>query len=171
MKKLALILLGILVVFPSCKEKTKTKEEVISTYYLIRHAEKDRSDESNKNPNLTEVGLQRAENWAQHFKDVNFDMVFTTNYNRTIQTAKPTSKANKVDLQFYKPSDLKIEEFIAQTEGKTSLIVGHSNTIPKFANDLLGEEKYKDIADTNNANLYKVIISESGKTSQLSVVD
>lgn len=171
MKKLSLLLLVILTVFTSCKENTNTEKEVISTYYLIRHAEKDRSDSTNKNPHLTEKGLQRAENWAQHFKTIKFDMVYTTNYNRTIQTAKPTAKANKTELQFYNPSDLNIEEFLVQTKGKTSLIVGHSNTIPKFANALLGEEKYNDIADTNNANLYKITFTEDGKTAELLVVD
>ena len=58
-----------------------------------------------------------------------------------------------------------------KTKGKTVLIVGHSNTTPKFTNGLLGEEKYEDIADDNNANLYVVTISKNGKTSQLSVVN
>ena len=32
-------------------------------YYLIRHAEKDRTDPTNQNPNLNEDGLKRAEKW------------------------------------------------------------------------------------------------------------
>lgn len=60
---------------------------------------------------------------------------------------------------------------MATTKGKTVLIVGHSNTTPKFVNDLLGEVKYQDIADNNNANLYKVTITNDGKTDELSVVD
>ena len=87
------------------KRKLKRKK-TISTYYLIRHAEKDRSDKTNTDPNLTEDGLKRAENWANHFKDLKFDMVYSTNYNRTKQTAMPTAKANNVDLQFYNPSDI-----------------------------------------------------------------
>ncbi|MDP5093772.1 MAG: phosphoglycerate mutase, partial [Polaribacter sp.] len=31
-----------------------------TTYYLIRHAEKDRTDATNQNPNLNEDGLKRA---------------------------------------------------------------------------------------------------------------
>ena len=171
MKKLIPFLLVVLFVFPSCKEHTEKNEDVIATYYLIRHAEKDRSDKTNRNPELTEEGLQRAENWAKHFKDLKFDAVYSTDYNRTKQTAMPTATANNVELQFYNPSDMKIEEFIKSTKGKTVLIVGHSNTTPKFANGLLGEEKYEDIADDNNANLYIVTITKNGKTSQLSIVN
>ena len=171
MKKLIPFLLVVLFAFPSCKEHIEKIEDVIATYYLIRHAEKDRSDKTNRNPELTEEGLQRAENWANHFKDLKFDAVYSTDYNRTKQTAMPTATANNVELQFYNPSDMKIEEFIKNTKGKTVLIVGHSNTTPKFANGLLGEEKYEDIADDNNANLYIVTITKNGKTSQLSIVN
>ena len=170
MKKLILIALVALFAFPSCAQKSEKKEEV-STYYLIRHAEKDRSDSTNRNPNLTEEGLQRAENWAEHFKNVKFDAVYSTDYNRTKETAIPTAEANKVELQFYNPSDMQIEEFMTKTKGKTVLIVGHSNTTPLFTNGLLGEEKYEDISDDNNSNLYIVTVTKDSKSSELSVVD
>ncbi|EPR70600.1 hypothetical protein ADIWIN_3461 [Winogradskyella psychrotolerans RS-3] len=170
MHKLILIALISLFVFSSCAEQPEKKEDV-STYYLIRHAEKDRTDKSNKNPNLNEVGLERAENWEVHFKAIEFDAIYSTDYNRTKQTALPTAKANNLDIQFYNPSDMKIEEFIEKTKGQTVLVVGHSNTTPKFVNALLGSEKYEDIADDNNANLYIVTISKSGKTSEISVVN
>lgn len=170
MKKLLIILLTTIFTFPSCAEKPEKKED-ITTYYLIRHAEKDRSDSANRNPNLTEVGLERAVNWAEHFKTVKFDMVYSTDYNRTKQTAMPTAIANSLELQFYNPSDMKIEEFMEKTKGKTVLIVGHSNTTPKFTNQLLGEDKYEDIDDNNNSNLYVVTVTKDSKISELSVVD
>ena len=171
MKKLILILLITLVAFPSCKEKTEANENVIATYYLIRHAEKDRGDKTNSDPHLLQVGRQRATNWKKHFKSVEFDAVYSTDYNRTKETAMPTAKANNLILHFYNPSDFKIEEFMEKTKGQTVLIVGHSNTTPKFVNALLGEDKYEDIEDHNNANLYKVTITKDGKTSKVSVVN
>lgn len=170
MKKLLLIALISLFAFPSCAEKTEKKEDV-STYYLIRHAEKDRTDSSNHNPNLTDIGLIRAENWAKHFKDIKFDAVYSTDYNRTKQTATPTAEANNLEIQFYNPSDLKIEAFMEKTKGKTVLVVGHSNTTPKFANGLLGEDKYDDMADDFNGGLYKVTITKNSKTSEELVVN
>jgi broad specificity phosphatase PhoE len=142
------------------EEKTTT-----TTYYLIRHAEKDRSDKTNRDPHLTEAGLKRAKNWVNVLKEVKFDMVYTTRYNRTTETAAPTAKANNITPSFYDPRDMKVKEFMEATEGKTVLIVGHSNTTPMFTNALLGEKKYDMIADDNNANLYIVTVAKDAKTS------
>ena len=61
--------------------------------------------------------------------------------------------------------------FQQETKGKTVLVVGHSNTTPAFVNKILAEEKYKDIDDNNNANLYIVTISGDEKTSILETVE
>ncbi|QXP78977.1 MULTISPECIES: SixA phosphatase family protein [Winogradskyella] len=171
MKHLILITFFSFFIFASCKEKSEKQSDEISTYYLIRHAEKDRSDNTSRNPNLTNEGLKRADNWAKHFKDIDFDAIYSTDYNRTKQTAMPTVKSKNIELQIYDPSDLKIEAFLEKTKGKTVLIVGHSNTTPKFVNELLGEEKYDDIADDNNANLYLVTLTKDIKRSKVSVVN
>lgn len=134
-----------------------------TTYYLIRHAEKIRTDSLNKNPFLSDKGKARAQNWSTVFEHVNFDLIYTTNYNRTIQTAEPTAKKQKLTIQFYNAKDLYSKSFQEQTKGKTVLVVGHSNTTPQFVNAILKEEKYPEIEDDNNANLYIVTISNNFK--------
>ena len=145
----------------------KAKDEEITTYYFIRHAEKVRTDNSNKNPDLTEKGKKRAEKWSTVFKDVNFDLIYSTNYNRTIQTANPTAINKNLEIQFYDPRMMFDDEFKVTTKDKTVLVVGHSNTTPHFVNKILGKEKYKDIEDTNNSNLYIVTITNSKPTNIL----
>ncbi|WP_299104498.1 phosphoglycerate mutase family protein [uncultured Tenacibaculum sp.] len=142
-----------------------------TTYYLIRHAEKDRSNKENRNPDLNTKGLERAKKWAKVFQNVDFDMVYSTNYNRTKQTATPTARNNKLEVVMYDPSNMYTEDFQKATKGKTVLIVGHSNTTPQFVNKILEEEKYKDIDDLNNANLYVVTIINDVKNSSLLKVD
>lgn len=151
--------------------KSKNLEPQVTTYYLIRHAEKDRSDKTNKDPHLTEKGLKRAENWEKTLKNVKFDAIYSTNYNRTKETASPTAKANNLELTIYNPRSIDTKTFMETTKGKTILIVGHSNTTPVFANGLLGEKKYKMIADNNNANLYIVTVTNTSKSSTVLVVD
>ncbi|REG87971.1 SixA phosphatase family protein [Winogradskyella sediminis] len=170
MKNLFLIALVSLFVNTSCVQNNQKHGES-STYYLIRHAEKDRTDPSNHNPNLTDVGLKRAENWAKYFKDIKFDAVYSSDYNRTKQTALPTANANNLEIQIYNPSNLQVETFINNTKGQTVLIVGHSNTTPKFTNELLGEKKYEDMADNFNGGLYIVTITKDGKTAKKLVVN
>ena len=142
-----------------------------TTYYLIRHAEKDRSDSSNKDANLTEEGLQRAKKWASVFKNIKFDKVYVTNFKRTIQTAEPTANNNNLSIEFYNPLFLYTIDFRKATKGKTVLIVGHSNTTPFFVNKILGENKYPEIDDKNNANLYIVTVKEDLKSSTLLQID
>jgi 2,3-bisphosphoglycerate-dependent phosphoglycerate mutase len=142
-----------------------------TTYYLIRHAEKDRTDKTNKNPNLNEKGLERAEKWATYFKNIELDAIYSTKYNRTIQTAKLTSDSKKLEIKKYDPSKMYDAIFQIATKGKTVLVVGHSNTTPAFVNEILGEKKYEDINDNDNASLYIVTITGDKKTSRIEKVN
>lgn len=148
-----------------CTLNLQAQETETTTYYLIRHAEKVRSNAKNKNSNLAERGVDRAIKWSKTFKHVDFDFIFSTNYKRTIQTALPTAKSKGLEIKFYNPKDLFNDDFKAVTTGKTVLIVGHSNTTPMFANKILGEEKYPEMDDRNNANLYIITISENNKST------
>ncbi|WP_026933946.1 SixA phosphatase family protein [Christiangramia echinicola] len=149
---------------PSEEKKAEIEQEPVSTYYLIRHAEKDRSDSSNRNPNLKKEGLERAKKWAEVLKNIDLDAVYSTDYNRTMQTAKPLADLNKLNIIKYDASKLFDENFEKATKGKTVLVVGHSNTTPQFANAILGEKKYEDLDDSENGALLIVQIMEDGTT-------
>lgn len=136
-------------------------------YYLIRHAEKDKSDKSNRNPHLTEKGQKRALNWSKILGHIDFDAVYSTQYHRTIETATPTAKSNDLEIQYYDPRNLYSEEFKKATTGKTVLIVGHSNTTPTFVNAIIGNNKYEPIDESNNGNLYIVTISNDAIIDQV----
>ncbi|EDP95714.1 phosphoglycerate mutase family protein [Kordia algicida OT-1] len=175
MKKNILLILSLFLVvncFAQASKKEKKKDKATtSTYYLIRHAEKDRSDKSNKDPELTKQGNNRAAYWAEVFKNVKFDAVYSTEYNRTIQTAQPTATANKLEITSYHPFKIKMSDFLKRTKGKTVLVVGHSNTTPTFANRLLRKEMFEDIEDDNNGNLYIVTITGDVRTVQLLTIN
>jgi len=138
----------------------------ITTYYLIRHAEKLRIDKTDKNPNLNFNGYKRAEAWKDVFSDVPFDAIYSTDYNRTKLTAKPTATSKNLPILLYNPNMMYSEAFQNNTKGKTVLVVGHSNTTNVFVNKILGIEKYNEINDNNNSNLYIVTIS-NGKISSI----
>lgn len=173
MKSLALILTIVLSTFNTSQTEmaeTEVKNEIenhneVTTYYLIRHAEKDRSDSKERDPILTKQGIERAENWAKVFKDVPFDMVYSTNYNRTKATAQPTATAKDLELSLYDPNQMFDEKFQEETKGKTVLVVGHSNTTPAFANAILKEKKYEDIPDDDNGYLFIVTVQSDNSVS------
>lgn len=156
MKKILLLLVLISSVLISCKQ-----EKTTTTYYLIRHAEKDRTDTTNRNPNLNDKGLERAKKWAEYFKNIDLDAVYSTKYNRTMQTATPTAASKSLDVISYDPKNQYTSDFQNNTKGKSVLIVGHSNTIPKFANKILNIDSFKDINDTENSKLFIISLKHS----------
>lgn len=135
-----------------------SQKEEKTTYYLIRHAEKDRSDKTDKNPELIKKGKDRAKKWSKLFEELQLDAIYSTDYNRTLQTAAPTAKSKKLSVQKYHPSNIDMQAFLKETKGKSVLIVGHSNTVPSFTNKLIGNGKYLNIDDNDNDNLYLVTI-------------
>ena len=136
----------------------------ITTYYFIRHAEK---VDNSQNPDLSEKGLKRAELWNNIFSEVDFDEIYSTDYKRTLQTASPTATTKKIEIKLYNPKTINIESFKKETLGKKVLIVGHSNTTPKFVNDIINQNLFSDIEDETFGNLYIVTIIDGIISSQL----
>lgn len=167
----ALILLLTLSISPLATQSLVAQEEKatdVTVYYCIRHADKDRSNPDDRNPNLTLQGNQRAQRWAKVFENVNFDAVYSTDYNRTQQTAAPTATAQNLTVNSYDPRDLFNEGFKKNTMGKTILVVGHSNTTPMFVNKVLGSETYPWIEDSNYGALY--IVTKKGETVSVQIL-
>ncbi|MBR9913987.1 MAG: histidine phosphatase family protein [Algicola sp.] len=163
MKSLIAFLLVLTFGLSSYAQDTST-QQTETTYYLIRHAEKDQSDKTNRNPNLTDEGKARAIRWSTILQHIEFDAIYSTNYNRTQQTAQPIAEKNNLTVLSYDPRNLYSEDFAEATFGKTVLIVGHSNTTPAFVNAIIGQKLYEDIDERNNGNLYIVTILD-GKIS------
>ncbi len=159
MKKFLFLVL-ISTVILSCKSDKKEQEVIKSNttvYYLIRHAEKDRRTKT-MDPQLTEAGLKRAENWANVFKDISFDKIYSTDYKRTQQTALPTAKSKDLEVLSYGTEKLYNNDFKEQTKNQTVLIVGHSNTTPAFVNAIIGKQEHSQIDDSDNGKLFIVTI-------------
>ncbi len=167
MAKFLLLFTSLILGCTNASEKMKTEQQdaEVTTIYLIRHAEKDRSQTGNQDPDLTQEGQARAQKWAEVLKDVKFDAVYTTNYKRTRQTAEPLARQNGLEVKIYDANKLYDEEFKKATSGKTIMVVGHSNTTPQFTNAILGETKYRDIDDSENGALFIVQVQPDGSAS------
>ncbi|MET6990375.1 SixA phosphatase family protein [Sediminicola arcticus] len=155
--------------FTSCKEEKVIQppmDSLVTTFYLIRHAEKERINPEDTDPDLNQEGLGRSIRWAEVFDLVPLDAIYSTDYERTTMTAAPTSVKKELTLQYYDPKDVDVAQFIADNLGKNVLIVGHSNTTPEFVNNLIGIQKYDDIDDYDNSNLFIVQIV-NGKATDI----
>ncbi len=145
--------------FLGCKEEQPIViDDSISTFYFIRHAEKDRSDPNNMDPELTQKGLGRAMHWAEILDEIPIDAVYTTDYERTQMTAAPIAVKKNLTVQIYDPAILDLEQFKEENKNRNVLVVGHSDSTPDFVNKLIGHEKYDPIDDGQNGSLFIVEI-------------
>ena len=129
-----------------------------TSIYLIRHAEKIRTDENEKDPMLNKSGLLRAKKWSEIFEKIEIDKILSTDTKRTISTVIPTSDKKQLKVEIYRPEEISYESFLKENKGNKVLIVGHSNTIPETTNILIKNKIYNQIEDNNNSNLYYVNI-------------
>lgn len=137
----------------------KGKDANTSEYtlvYLTRHAEK-RSDQG-KDPSLTSQGQKRAENLAYALSKSNLDVIFSTDYKRTRETATPTSEAQKLDIFSASTSAKTMAETITSEHlGRKILVVGHSNTTPVLLAQL-GVKEQVTINEDQYGDLFLVIL-------------
>lgn len=136
------------------------KKQVI---YLVRHAEKLKID---KDPALTNCGLQRADALAKQLSAIKFTNIYSTNYQRTALTAKPLADQSNISISYYDPSKLK--QFAQQVSKKQgiSLIVGHSNTTAVLAG-LLAQQTLSSFDESIYDRLYQVVIINGHASLQL----
>lgn len=154
------LLLFVFISISGCKEDQKLAgtdlDPVVSTFYFVRHAEKDRSNPDNVDPELNQKGLGRAMHWAEILNEIDIQAVYSTDYERTSMTAAPTVVKKDLMIQYYNPGEIDIAAFKAENLGKNVLVVGHSNTTPDFVNKMIGEQKYASMDDTDNGSLFIV---------------
>jgi len=140
----------------------ETIPDTATTYILVRHAE---TTGIGSNPSLSAAGMARATELQRILENVNVDAVFSTNFNRTEQTAAPTALAKGLTLIHYDPfaPDAVIDNTLVSYKEGIVLIVGHSNTTPDFLNVMVGENLYPDIAESVYDNLFVVHVFEKGR--------
>ena len=133
------------------------ESEEIFTIYLVRHAEKELSAENPKDPPLTLCGKQRAESLAILLKDVELDVIYSTNYIRTKETAQPVATNKVKELAYYDPGKLDDFAGLLLKNKQNVLVVGHSNTTPVLAGLLIGEE-LEPFDESIYNRIYQVVV-------------
>lgn len=133
--------------------------------YLVRHAEK----ASGQDPGLNQEGKRRARALARLLSDVQLDAIYSTDYRRTRETAKPVQDGRSLRVEYYDPTELR--EFADRLREKhrsgSVLVVGHSNTTPQLIEFLGGNAGGPIDEATEYDRLYLVVISGERVTTQL----
>ena len=104
--------------------------------YLVRHAEK---VDNSANPDLSEAGKARATELVRVLGDAGVSRVFSTDYTRTRETARPVAEASGVPVELYDPRALPAAAAMLKGIAGRVLVVGHSNTTPALVQALGGD--------------------------------
>ena len=156
---LILIFLGL----QSCA--AQQNNELVSIY-LVRHSEKDLSSDQYSDPPLTKCGVERSENLSNFLKDVPIDVVYSSNYTRTKNTALPTATSKGLEIKEYNPQELEDFSQLLIERKQNALVVGHSNTTGVLAGLLVGEEIGPFDLDIYD-RIYQVLIYQNRVQLQL----
>lgn len=133
------------------------------TLFLVRHAEKD----PGADPDLSPEGRVRSALLAEIMKDEAPSLVYSTNLNRTRQTAAPAALELGSPILYYDPSDLDGFAERLKLTGQSALIVGHSNTTPALVAALGGEPGEPIEEASEYDRLYVLTLSRRGTETEL----
>ena len=119
-----------------------------TTIYIVRHAEKDRSDPVD--PTITAAGRERAKILSQTLRSVPLAAIYATELKRTQETVKPTAERTGIVPKIIERAN--VEELVARLQndhaGQSVLVAGHSHSVPGLLAALgVNEKVYLGSAD------------------------
>lgn len=131
---------------------------------LVRHSER---APGSGDPPISEAGQARARALAEVGKVAGVQVIITTQFQRTKQTAAVLAEALGITTATVATqSDVAkhvadVAAAVKQHAGKTVLVVGHSNTIPAIVG-ALGGPKLPDFCETEYDNLFTMVLEAGG---------
>ena len=125
-KRAAVLLVASIAVLAPAR--TARAQEAI---YIVRHAE--RLDQSRDSP-LSTDGAGRARRLREMLVAAGITHIFTSEFQRTIETAKPLADELHLTSQALPSADVQLlaSKLAALKPHDRALVVGHSNTVPQL---------------------------------------
>jgi broad specificity phosphatase PhoE len=158
---LVLITLLSAAAFPSARAQSSM------TVILVRHAEKKIVPPENKDPELSQAGIARAQELVKMFGGSDIKVIYATQYKRTQQTVKPL--AEKLGIPITQVDAKKTAELVKQIRsrnaGQVIFIAGHNNSVPEII-AALGGPQLPIIPEAEFDNLY-ILTIQSDRSATL----
>jgi broad specificity phosphatase PhoE len=142
---------------------TDAQAQNVRTIFLIRHADKASDD---TDAPLSEAGRRRAECLANTLADAQIQKIFTSDLQRTQQTAAPLAEKlhlKPVAIPISMPE--KLIEAIRSSKEANVLVVWHDATLPKILS-ALGAPPIPPIAHAEYDRFFILTLSADQKHSQ-----
>ena len=155
-----LLAIAIVFAFTSLLFVPGAHAQSVRTIFLVRHADKV-SDE--RDAQLSDAGLRRAECLANTLADAHIEQIFTSDLQRTGQTAAPLAEklhVKPVAIPLSRPD--RLIEAIRTGSAANVLVVWHDATLPKILR-ALGAPAIAPIAHTEYDRFF-ILTLTAGKT-------
>jgi broad specificity phosphatase PhoE len=139
---------------------------------VTRHAE--RAQEPGPDPALDAAGTRRAQALAAALQDAGVSTAIVTQYKRTRLTAAPLAEQQKIPIVERPATSGRVDadaaalaqEIRSSHQGRTVLVVGHSNTVPAIVAALSGK-RIGAIPDERYGDVYVVTIPRGSGAPRL----
>ena len=147
------------------------ESQATTTIIFVRHAEK--ALDAGDDPGLSSAGRRRVAELTRQLRDADVvagvDAIYTTQYRRTQETARPLADALDLPINQYDAGDTEsvLETILKRHKGKIILVVAHSNTLPELIANLGASKKVPPIAENEYDNIYVISIPWFGKTKTI----
>lgn len=140
----------------SCSNENDNK-----VIYMVRHAEKDVVPKND--PPLNTDGVIRSVDLASWFKDIKIDTVFSTDYVRMRETAKPLTEQQNLELSIYDAIDFDgFAKQLKKMKADTIVVVGHSNTILEQIEALGLDRPQKELNEKEYDKIFELRLGNKG---------
>lgn len=149
----------LVIIFFSGELFAQPQTDETTTFILVRHAEK---VDKGQDPSLSSDGYARVNLLTRMISEIQFSAVYSTSFIRTMETARPVAEQNQLEIIHYESENPEAvtKEWLDKHHGESILVAGHSNTIPLFANALLGREHFTEVFEESDyENILIITIS------------
>jgi hypothetical protein len=151
-----------IVILASVTFVAKTQAQQTRTIYLVRHADKVSDD---TDAPLSDAGRLRAECLAKTLSDAQIQQIFTSDLQRTQQTAAPLARQlhlQPVAIPISKPDE--VVKAVRSSRAVNVLVVWHDQTLPGILRGL-GAPEIRPIGHLDYDRFFVVTLAVDGKES------
>ncbi|GGE57524.1 histidine phosphatase superfamily protein (branch 1) [Pedobacter psychrotolerans] len=125
--------------------------------WIVRHAEKDKTNPEDKDPNLSDEGRIRAGDLATFLKKTKFDVAFSTPYKRTHQTLDSLIIPKVVN--YNDPKSL-VDSVKKNYAGKTVIVAAHSNTVLEIIEAFDGKRPKEMLTEDDYDYIFRLTVKD-----------
>ena len=137
------------------------------TIFLVRHAERaDTNGPAQPDPVLSDTGQTRAATLAKILRDAGITAIYTSEYQRTRQTAAPLAGSLGIKAKVIPAKDTASLIAKLRTSVGNVLVIGHSNTLPEIIG-ALGIPSPVTIAEKDYDDLFIVVLDQRSRLIHL----